>query len=69
MVRPRTWSSLALPAAADLLVLERLPATRDSARRLGMVSLGQMLRALAVAGDHPVQGVRVLEVPEKGEHE
>jgi uncharacterized protein YbjT (DUF2867 family) len=42
---------------------ERIPSTRDSARRLGLVTLEQMLKALAGAVDRPAPGVRVLEVP------
>jgi hypothetical protein len=42
----------------------RLPATRDSARRLGLVTLGQMLGALAAAVENPARGIRVVEVPE-----
>ena len=34
-------------------VLERLPATRDGARRLGLVTLAQMVSALAFAVEHP----------------
>ena len=41
---------------------ERLPATRDSARRLGLVKLEQMLSTLAAAVKEPATGVRVLEV-------
>jgi len=42
---------------------EMWPSTRDSARRLGLVSLEQMVRALAAAVDHPPVGVRVFDVP------
>jgi uncharacterized protein YbjT (DUF2867 family) len=45
-------------------VLERLPSTREGARRLGLVTLEQMLRALTDAVESPGQGVRVLGVPE-----
>jgi uncharacterized protein YbjT (DUF2867 family) len=44
-------------------VAEMLPSTRDSARRLGVVTLAQMVRALAVAVDHPPVGIRVVDVP------
>ena len=43
---------------------ERIPATREGGRRLGLVTVEQMLRALAVAVDEPAAGVRVIEVPE-----
>jgi uncharacterized protein YbjT (DUF2867 family) len=43
---------------------ERLPATRDGARRLGLVTLEQMLQALTNAVASPAPNVRVLGVPE-----
>lgn len=42
---------------------ERIPSTREGARRLGLVTVEQMLRALAGAAEHPASGVRVIEVP------
>jgi uncharacterized protein YbjT (DUF2867 family) len=45
-------------------IMERLPATRDAARRLGLVTLRQMTAALLAAVQHPATGVRVVEVPE-----
>jgi len=45
-------------------LLERLPATRQGAQRLGLVTLEQMLVALTNAVDHPSEGQRVLSVPE-----
>ena len=42
---------------------ERIPSTREGALRLGLVTLEQMLKALAGAVDRPATGVRVLEVP------
>jgi hypothetical protein len=43
---------------------ERLPQTRETARRLGLVTLRQMLAALVNAVEHPVKGVVTLEVPQ-----
>ncbi len=43
---------------------ERLPATREGARRIGLVTLPQMVAALISAVETPVRGVRILEVPE-----
>jgi len=43
---------------------EKIPSTRDSARRLGLVTLAQMTDALVHAVEHPAQGIRVVEVPE-----
>jgi uncharacterized protein YbjT (DUF2867 family) len=45
-------------------LLEKLPATRAGARRLGLVTRGQMVAALVDAAENPPQGVRVVEVPE-----
>jgi uncharacterized protein YbjT (DUF2867 family) len=45
-------------------LLERLPATRESAQRLGLVTLEQMLNTLIDAAENPVVGMRVLGVPE-----
>jgi uncharacterized protein YbjT (DUF2867 family) len=42
---------------------ERLPMTKDGARRLGLVTLPQMITALVAAVDHVPEGVRVVEVP------
>jgi len=41
-----------------------VPATRESARRLGLVTLGQMVRALVAAVADPAHGTRVVEVPQ-----
>jgi uncharacterized protein YbjT (DUF2867 family) len=55
------WPYALLPAYA---VLERIPATRDSALRLGLVTLNQMLRALVSSIETPAESLRILEVPE-----
>jgi uncharacterized protein YbjT (DUF2867 family) len=44
-------------------VLERIPATRERARRLGLVTLDQMIGALVSAVESPATGVRVMDVP------
>ena len=54
------WAYLSIPAYA---VLERLPPTRATARRLGLVTLRQMIAALVEAVEDPPQGIRVVEVP------
>lgn len=43
-------------------VFERIPATRESARRLGFVTLSQMTNALVAAIENPARGARVLDV-------
>lgn len=57
----RRWPLLLVPF---YWVFERIPATRESARRLGLVTQEQMIRALVRAVEHPAQGVRIVEVPE-----
>ena len=42
---------------------EQLPVTRESARRLGLVSISQMLKALVWAVENPPTGIRILDVP------
>ena len=56
----RRWPLLLLPA---YWVLEALPPTRDSARRLGLVTLPQMIAAMADAVEQPPRGIRILDVP------
>jgi len=55
------WPYLLLPIYK---VAEWMPQTRDGAGRLGLVTLEQMLRALTFAVENPVQGKRVMGVPE-----
>jgi uncharacterized protein YbjT (DUF2867 family) len=55
------WPYLLLPVYA---LLERIPATRAQARRLGLVTLDDMVAALVQAVEDPPAGVRVVEVPE-----
>jgi uncharacterized protein YbjT (DUF2867 family) len=54
------WPAVLWPA---YWVLERLPATRAGARRLGLVTIRQMIATLVWAIEYPAQGVRVMEVP------
>ena len=44
-------------------IAELLPATRESAQRLGLVTISQMLGALVWSVDNPASGVRILDVP------
>lgn len=41
---------------------ERIPATRENATRLGLVTIAQMLDALVAAVDHPARGIKLLDV-------
>jgi uncharacterized protein YbjT (DUF2867 family) len=45
-------------------LMELLPSTRAGARRLGLVTLEQMIHALVHAVENPCRGVRIVEVPE-----
>lgn len=54
------WPVLLLPL---FWLLERLPATREAAHRLGFVTIADMTRALCHAVDHPASGIRVHAVP------
>jgi uncharacterized protein YbjT (DUF2867 family) len=45
-------------------LMERIPSTRETARRLGLVTLPQMLGTLVWSVENPADGVRVLGVPE-----
>jgi uncharacterized protein YbjT (DUF2867 family) len=45
-------------------VMSKLPATRDGAQRLGLVTLDEMVAALVEAIESPVQGVSIRGVPE-----
>ena len=55
------WPYALLPA---YWFAERLPATREAARRLGLVTLRQMAAAIVRAVESPASGIRIVEVPE-----
>jgi uncharacterized protein YbjT (DUF2867 family) len=44
-------------------LLEYVPATMASARRLGLVTIQQMVAALVWTIEHPADGVRIVDVP------
>ncbi len=44
-------------------IMERIPKFRQGARRLGLVTLQQMIQALQAAVENPANGVRILDVP------
>ncbi len=56
----RRWPLLLLPM---YWLMSSIPATRASARRLGLVSLPQMIAAMVQAVENPPAGIRILEVP------
>ena len=45
-------------------LMELIPSTRESAQRLGLVTIEQMVAALVRAVENPPQGVRIWGVPE-----
>ncbi len=55
------WPYLLIPAYR---FLELIPATRDTARRLDLVTLQQMVHALVESVLNPCAGVRILTVPQ-----
>jgi uncharacterized protein YbjT (DUF2867 family) len=55
------WPYLLVPAYK---MLERLPSTRESAQRLGLVTLQQMINALLDAVENPSNNHHVVEVPD-----
>ena len=55
------WPYVLLPM---YWLFERLPSTRDGARRLGLVTLAQMTQTLASAVENPSIGARFVEVPQ-----
>jgi uncharacterized protein YbjT (DUF2867 family) len=59
---PGHWWPLALMPGYGLL--KHLPATRDAATRLGLVTIQEMLAAMVWSIEHPPARTRVIEVPE-----
>jgi len=57
----RRWPLLLMPI---YWTLEVLPQTRNSARRLGLVTVSQMTEIMALSVEQPPTGIRVLEVPQ-----
>lgn len=55
------WPYVLLPM---YWLFERIPSTRDGARRLGLVTLAEMTQTLAAAVENPSIGARFIEVPQ-----
>jgi uncharacterized protein YbjT (DUF2867 family) len=55
------WPYLLVPI---YWLLERLPSTRETARRLGLVTIEQMIHALATAVETPARDVTIMGVQE-----
>ncbi len=45
-------------------LIEKLPSKAESAKRLGLVTLKQMIKTLLSAVENPVDGIKIMEVPE-----
>ena len=57
----RRWPVLMMPM---YWIFELVPSTRASAKRLGLVTIEQMIAALVLAVEEPARGLRVVEVPD-----
>ncbi|MGZ5003257.1 MAG: epimerase, partial [Chthoniobacterales bacterium] len=55
------WPYFLLPIYA---LLGCFPATRESARRLGLVTIKQMISALVWSVENPATGIRIVDVPQ-----
>ncbi|HYA97043.1 MAG TPA: NAD(P)H-binding protein [Methylomirabilota bacterium] len=55
----RRWPMLLRPF---YWLMQRIPTTRESARRLGLVTQDQMLAALVIAVENPATGVKIVPV-------
>jgi uncharacterized protein YbjT (DUF2867 family) len=55
------WAYAMLPA---YWILERIPKTKETARRLGLITIEQMVNALLWSIENPPQETRILEVPQ-----
>lgn len=55
-----SWPYLLLPF---YWLMERIPSKRETALRLGLVTLPQMLNALVAAVENPSQGIKIVDVP------
>ncbi|HLY91723.1 MAG TPA: hypothetical protein VKQ89_00560 [Candidatus Angelobacter sp.] len=44
-------------------LMEHIPSQRETALRLGLVTLPQMLNALVAAVEDPAQGMKIVDVP------
>jgi uncharacterized protein YbjT (DUF2867 family) len=56
----RRWPLILVPM---YWILGAIPATRESAQRLGLVTREQMISSLAWSVENPAVGVRILDVP------
>jgi uncharacterized protein YbjT (DUF2867 family) len=54
------WPRLLIPM---YWLAERIPSTREGARRLGLVTIDQMVSALVNAVENPASGIEIVDVP------
>lgn len=54
------WPRLLIPF---YWLAERIPSKRESALRLGLVTIDQMIASLVHAVEHPVEGTEIIDVP------
>jgi uncharacterized protein YbjT (DUF2867 family) len=54
------WPRLLIPM---YWMAERIPSTREGARRLGLVTIDQMVFALVRAVENPASGIEIVDVP------
>jgi uncharacterized protein YbjT (DUF2867 family) len=54
------WPRLLIPF---YWLAERIPSMREGARRLGLVTIDQMVAALVQAVEHPAHGIEIVDVP------
>ena len=54
------WPYMLLPL---YWLMEHIPSKRETALRLGLVTLPQMLNALMAAVENPSQGIKIIDVP------
>ena len=45
-------------------ILQRIPKTKESAQRLGLITISQMVNALVWAVENPPEQIRILDVPQ-----
>ena len=45
-------------------ILERIPQTKESAQRLGLITISQMINALVWAVENPPPAIRIMDVPQ-----
>jgi uncharacterized protein YbjT (DUF2867 family) len=57
----RRWPYVLMPV---YWIMEHIPSTRESSTRLGLLTIDQMVAALAGAIENPAHGIRILGVPE-----